>query len=186
MTSDVKQRMIDKAVVLLARKGLQRASFSEVLEAAGAPRGSLYHHFPGGKSELVLAAMNEASRRALAALETLEGQPADKVAGAFCSIWASVLTRSRLEAGCAVVAVTLASDSPVLRKRAGEIFKAWRDLLSRMLAEGGIPLGRSDGLAAGLIAACEGAVAIARAENSITPFELVVAEQLKAIKEAMV
>ena len=41
MTSDVKQRMIDKAVVLLARKGLQRASFSEVLEAAGAPRGSL-------------------------------------------------------------------------------------------------------------------------------------------------
>jgi TetR/AcrR family transcriptional regulator, lmrAB and yxaGH operons repressor len=186
MTSDVKQRMIDKAVVLLARKGLQRASFSEVLEAAGAPRGSLYHHFPGGKSELVLAAMNEASRRALAALETLEGQPADRVAGAFCSIWASVLTRSRLEAGCAVVAVTLASDSPVLRKRAGEIFKAWRDLLSRMLAEGGIPLGRSDGLAAGLIAACEGAVAIARAENSITPFELVVAEQLKAIKGAMV
>jgi TetR/AcrR family transcriptional regulator, lmrAB and yxaGH operons repressor len=74
----------------------------------------------------------------------------------------------------------------VLRKRAGEIFKAWRDLLSRMLAEGGIARGRSDGLAAGLIAACEGAVAIARAENSITPFNLVVAEQLKAIKEAMV
>jgi TetR/AcrR family transcriptional regulator, lmrAB and yxaGH operons repressor len=186
MTSDVKQRMIEKAVVLLARKGLQRASFSEVLEASGAPRGSLYHHFPGGKSELVLAAMNEASRRALAALEALQGQPADKVAEAFISIWASVLTRSRLEAGCAVVAVTLASDSPVLRERAGEIFKAWRDLLSRLLAEGGVPRGRSDGLAAGLIAACEGAVAIARAENSMKPFHLVVAEQLKAIKEAMV
>src|SRR5271156_3878382 len=85
MTSDVKQRMIEKAMLLLARKGLQRASFSEVLEASGAPRGSLYHHFPGGKSELVLAAMNEASRRAMAALETLEGQPADKVAEAFCA-----------------------------------------------------------------------------------------------------
>jgi hypothetical protein len=59
-------------------------------------------------------------------------------------------------------------------------------LLSRILAEGGVPRGRSDGLAAGVIAACEGAVAIARAENSITPFHLVVAEQLKAIKEAMV
>jgi hypothetical protein len=59
-------------------------------------------------------------------------------------------------------------------------------LLSRILAEGGVPRGRSDGLAAGLIAACEGAVAMARAENSITPFHLVVAEQLKAIKEAMV
>src|SRR5271167_3077877 len=186
MASDVKQRMIEKAVVLLARKGLQRASFSEVLEAAGAPRGSLYHHFPGGKNELVLAAMNEASRRALVALETLKGQPADKVAAAFCALWASVLARSHLEAGCAVVAVTLASDSPALRKRAGEIFKAWRELLSQMLSEGGIPPARSAGLAAGLIAACEGAVAVARAENSLTPFELVVAEQLRAIKEAMV
>lgn len=183
---DVKQRMIDKAVVLLARKGLQRASFSEVLEASGAPRGSLYHHFPGGKNELVLAAMNEASRRALAALESFKGQPADKVAGAFCAIWASVLTRSRLEAGCAVVAVTLASDSLELRKRAGEIFKGWRALLSRMLAEGGIPPGRADGLAASLIAACEGAVAVARAENSLTPFELVVSEQLRAVKAAII
>jgi TetR/AcrR family transcriptional regulator, lmrAB and yxaGH operons repressor len=43
-----------------------------------------------------------------------------------------------------------------------------------MLAEGGIPPARSNGLAAGLVAACEGAVAIARAENSITPFELAV------------
>jgi TetR/AcrR family transcriptional regulator, lmrAB and yxaGH operons repressor len=185
MTSDVKQRMIEKAVVLLARKGLQRASFSEVLEASGAPRGSLYHHFPGGKNELVLAALNEASRRALTALEALKGQPADKVAEAFTSLWASVLTHSRLEAGCAVVAVTLASDSPMLRERAGEIFKAWRDLLSRILTEGGVPRGRSDGLAAGLVAACEGAVAIARAENSMKPFHLVVAEQLRAIEDAM-
>ena len=86
MTSDVKQRMIEKAVVLLARKGLQGASFSEVLEASGAPRGSLYHHFPGGKSELVLAGMNEAVRRALIALEALKGQSADKVAEAFTAI----------------------------------------------------------------------------------------------------
>jgi TetR/AcrR family transcriptional repressor of lmrAB and yxaGH operons len=185
MTSDVKQRMIEKALVLLARKGLQRASFSEVLGASGAPRGSLYHHFPGGKDELVLAAMNEASRRALTVLEALKGQPADRVAESFTSIWATLLTRSHLEAGCAVVAVTLASESAVLRERAGEIFRAWRELLSRMLTEGGVPRGRSDGLAAGLIAACEGAVAIARAENSMKPFHLVVAEQVKAIKEAM-
>lgn len=185
MTSDVKQRMIEKAMVLLARKGLQRASFTEVLEASGAPRGSLYHHFPGGKNELVMAAMNEASRRAMIALEALNGQPADKVAAAFASIWATVLTRSHLQAGCAVIAVTLASDSRPLRERAGEIFKSWRDMVSRMLVEGGVPHERSQGLAASLIAACEGAVAIARAENSMEPFNLVVTEQLTAVKEAM-
>jgi len=81
---------------------------------------------------------NEARRRTLTALEALKGQPADKVVEAFTSIWATVLTRSRLEAGCAIVAITLASDSPVLRERAGEIFEAWRDLLRRILAEGGV------------------------------------------------
>jgi len=55
----------------------------------------------------------------------------------------------------------------------------------RMLAEGGIPAVRAEGLAASLIAACEGAVALARAENSITPFDLVVVEQLRAIKAAI-
>jgi hypothetical protein len=54
-----------------------------------------------------------------------------------------------------------------------------------MLAEGGIPPARAEGLAASLIAACEGAVAVARAENSITPFDLVVAEQLRAVKAAI-
>ncbi len=53
--SDIKQRMIEQAVILLAKKGLQGASFSEMLQASSAPRGSLYHHFPGGKDELVLA-----------------------------------------------------------------------------------------------------------------------------------
>ncbi len=48
VSDGVKQRMIREAALALARKGLQRASFAEVLEASGAPRGSLYHHFPGG------------------------------------------------------------------------------------------------------------------------------------------
>jgi len=57
MARDTRQKMIERAAILLAQKGLQGASFSEVLEASGAPRGSLYHHFPGGKDELVLAAV---------------------------------------------------------------------------------------------------------------------------------
>ena len=55
---------------------------------------------------------------------------------------AGVLTHSRLEASCAVVAVTLASDSSVRRERAGQIFKAWRNLLSRILVE--VAIGRGD------------------------------------------
>ena len=83
--------MIEQAVILLARKGPQGASFNEVLQASGAPRGSLYHHFPGGKDELVLAAMDAAGQRAAALLGPVRGQPADKAAEAFISLWRAVL-----------------------------------------------------------------------------------------------
>ena len=48
--------MIEAAMYLIASKGVQATSFADVLKASGAPRGSVYHHFPGGKDELVLAA----------------------------------------------------------------------------------------------------------------------------------
>jgi AcrR family transcriptional regulator len=177
--------MIEQAVILLARKGPQGASFNEVLQASGAPRGSLYHHFPGGKDELVLAAMDAAGQRAAALLGPVRGQPADKAAEAFISLWRAVLTRSGCEAGCAVLAVTVTSDSPELRGRAGEIFRDWRALLASILHEGGVPAERADGLAAALIAVCEGAVALSRAEGSLAPFELAAAEQLRAVRAAM-
>ena len=62
MTSDARNRMIAGAARLLARRGLQATSFSTVLAATGAPRGSIYHHFPGGKDELVVAALDATER----------------------------------------------------------------------------------------------------------------------------
>jgi len=186
VASDVRQRMIDHALVLLARKGPQGASFNDILQASGAPRGSLYHHFPGGKEELLLATMDAAGRRAEALLGPVRGQPADTAAEAFIALWRAVLTRSGFEAGCAVLAVTVTSDSPELRDHAGRIFRTWRALLASILNEGGVPPERADGLAATLIAACEGAVALSRAEGSLAPFELTAAEQLRAVRGAMV
>ena len=57
---EVRDHMVQGAMTSLARRGLQATSFSEVLAATGAPRGSLYHHFPGGKHQLVAAAVDRA------------------------------------------------------------------------------------------------------------------------------
>jgi TetR/AcrR family transcriptional repressor of lmrAB and yxaGH operons len=182
---DVKQRMIERAVILLALKGLQGTSFSEVLAASGAPRGSLYHHFPGGKDELVLAALKAAGDKAMAVLDHLEGKPADQVAQGFIGLWRLVLDKSNFGAGCAVAAVTIAAESPALLERAAEVFRDWRLRLGVLLADGGIPEERTAALAATLISACEGAVVLSRAEQTFTPFDLVATEQLAAIKAAM-
>jgi TetR/AcrR family transcriptional repressor of lmrAB and yxaGH operons len=183
-TENVRQRMIERTVVLLARNGLEGTSFSRVLEESGAPRGSLYHHFPGGKDELVLEAIALSGRQAMAVLDRLAGRPAAEVAAAFIALWRQVLTRSDFGAGCAVAAVTVAAQTPALRDRAGEIFRAWRLRLSELLAAGGVPAERAPVIAAALISACEGGVILARAERSLEPFEMVTGAQLQSIAEA--
>jgi hypothetical protein len=50
---NVRSKMVDGAVILLATQGVEGTSFKKVLDVANAPRGSVYHHFPGGKSELL-------------------------------------------------------------------------------------------------------------------------------------
>jgi TetR/AcrR family transcriptional regulator, lmrAB and yxaGH operons repressor len=185
LAGNVRGQMIARTAGLLARKGLQGASLSEVLQASGAPRGSLYHHFPGGKDELVLAAVNAAGAYALAVLDSLEGRPAVEVAERFVALWRSVLAASDFSAGCAVAAVTVAANAPALLDKTADVFRQWRTRLGALLAAGGVDPKRAGALAATLISACEGAVILARAERSFEPFDLVAAEQLAAIRAAM-
>ena len=101
--------MVAGAVRLLATKGVEGTSFAEVLEATDSPRGSVYHHFPGGKPELLHAALDLASERGLEAMEATRGQPAAVVVERFLALWRALLEYSQLTAGCAVVAVTVAA-----------------------------------------------------------------------------
>jgi TetR/AcrR family transcriptional regulator, lmrAB and yxaGH operons repressor len=179
LAGDAKSRMVVSAADLLARRGLQATSFSEVLEHSGAPRGSVYHHFPGGKDQLIVSALDLAGDRAIELLNRKAGVPAEAVAAWFLHIWREVLVRSNLDAGCAVLAVTVAADSPELRAHAAGIFRAWRGRLAELLETGGLRRPDAERLAATLIASSEGAVALARAEQSVEPFDLV-AEQLLA------
>ena len=182
MPSDARKKMIESAATLLAMRGLQGTAFTDVVERSGAPRGSIYHHFPEGKDQLVDAAMELAGERALrrsrrAAGVAAEGRRPERSS----SSGVRCLVRSGLRAGCAVLAVTVAADSPDLLERAGvdlpgvarsarRALRRWRD---RSPAA-------ADRLAMTLIAATEGAVVVSRAEQSLEPFELVAQELLDA------
>src|ERR1700761_8729957 len=94
---------------LLARVGPQSTSCSEVLKASGAPRGSIYHHFPDGKDQLIAAAIELAGTRAVSLLDALDGASAAEIVDGFVAMWRVVLERSEFEAGCSVLAVTVSS-----------------------------------------------------------------------------
>src|SRR5260370_40016797 len=60
-----RQRMVLAAAALLSERGLAGASFSEVIERSGAPRGSVYHHFPEGKGRLTASVFFRVGRLVL-------------------------------------------------------------------------------------------------------------------------
>ena len=182
MAQDVRERMIKGAVRLLARHGLQATSFSEVLELTGAPRGSIYHHFPGGKDELISAAVERAGYHTLKAFNERDLASAEEITAVFLGLWRELLVRSQFTAGCAVLAVTVATDSPDLLNETGAVFRAWRGRLAELLEEGGLTAKEAAQFAATLVAASEGAVALSRAEQSFEPFDLVTGQLLDQVR----
>src|ERR1700722_4100041 len=54
--SDAKQKMVQAARQLIRERGYGATAFSDVLARSGAPRGSVYFHFPGGKAQLGMEA----------------------------------------------------------------------------------------------------------------------------------
>ncbi len=179
MVSDAKARMIEGAARLLAEKGLQETSFSEVLALTGAPRGSIYHHFPDGKASLVAQALELQGAKSNALIESARGKPAVDVAATFVGAWRSLLVMSHFRVGCSAVAVTVAADSDDLLQHAGDVFRGWAAILAELLALGGIEPAAAHGTATLLIAGSEGGVILSRAHESIDPFDAV-AEQLLA------
>ncbi len=51
-TVDTRERLLAAAQRLFRKRGYHATGLNDILEAAQAPKGSLYHHFPGGKEAI--------------------------------------------------------------------------------------------------------------------------------------
>lgn len=185
MAGETRARMIEGAVRLLAMKGLQGTSFADVLELTGAPRGSLYHHFPEGKDQLVGAAVNLAGAHALDLVDHWAGRSPEDVTRSFLGIWREVLVRSNFRAGCAVLAVTVGAESPALLNHTATVFRSWRARLGELFEAGGLSSRDAARFAATLVASSEGAVVLSRAEQDIEPFDLVSEQLLEQVRRML-
>jgi len=181
MAKDTRQQMIEGTVQLLATGGLHQTSFATVLEKTGAPRGSIYHHFPDGKDQLVSEAVALQGARSIAMIQVWRGEPALVIAERFLNAWRGLLTATNFSAGCAVLAVTTSTDSAEVLDDTATVFRTWREELASLMIEGGLPDRHAPGIAAMLIAAAEGAVVMCRAERRIDIFDDVTAEVLARV-----
>lgn len=171
--------MLDSAVVLLRERGASGVSIDAVLAHSGAPRGSVYHHFPGGRNELILTAVRRAGDYTAGLIEraTSDGDPA-AVLEKFARFWRDALTRDEFRAGCPVVALAVdhRDDLPEAAAVVGDIFAAWHDKLAELLRATGVPAARAGRLATLALAAIEGAIILCRAHRDTKPLDDVMAE----------
>jgi TetR/AcrR family transcriptional repressor of lmrAB and yxaGH operons len=180
--------MIESALVLMGEHGVEATSFSQVIEHSGAPRGSIYHHFPGGKAQLIEEATRHAGKVIAKLLTNAVEHHEDPLAAvdAIANFWRTVLYDSDFAAGCPVLAATLEGDrSPAAGDAARDAFEQWQRLYTDILQRAGVPEERARSLASIAISAVEGAVILSRAQRSNAPLEGVADELRTLLRDAI-
>jgi AcrR family transcriptional regulator len=176
--------MIRGAARMVGTRGAAGTSLRELAREAGVPFGSTYHHFPGGKHELVTEAVLAQGAHVGVLIDRARTDGPAAALAAMTDEWRRVLQRSDFRTGCAVLAVAT-EDEAELRGTANRVFASWRERLVEVLTEYGVSAARAPGLARTVVAAVEGAVALCRAERTVAPLEEVAVELRLLIDSAI-
>jgi len=178
--AETKARMIEAATSLFERQGYAATGIQQILQESGAPRGSFYFHFPGGKEDLAVAAVERHGDRFG---ELLRGAFAQASSTKEAAVWAidalgTHFEGSACESGCPVMAVTFetATRSQTLRAASRAAFESWIGLASARLEQDGLAPEVARSKARALLAAIEGALVLCRAYGDRGPLDDIIAQ----------
>jgi TetR/AcrR family transcriptional regulator, lmrAB and yxaGH operons repressor len=164
-----RDRMVRTAIGLFRQQGYDGTGLQEIVERSGAPRGSVYFHFPGGKRQLAQAAVTEAGlgigRGIALALDSHEDVGA--AIGAVVEVTAAELERSEFRGGCPIAAVThdTAAESDELRGACDGAFGYWQEVFEQRLRRAGRRPAAAREEALVIVAAIEGGITLSRARR---------------------
>jgi TetR/AcrR family transcriptional repressor of lmrAB and yxaGH operons len=166
-----KTKLVVATLDLLRRGGLSGAGINQVVEASQAPKGSVYHYFPGGKRQLVIEALREAERTVGENFSNVfhgTASVAEKVRALFTKT-AAALEANEFAKGCPIAAVTLDLDreSEALRDVCREVLDRWVGLIARDVDD--VPQDERRSVAQLILATLEGGLILARARGGQAP-----------------
>jgi AcrR family transcriptional regulator len=182
-----RERMIVSTAVLVRERGARATSLDAILAHSGAPRGSVYHHFPGGREQLLREATDYAGEYVARKLERQDGDDPLSALEALFDEYRRNLSSTDFRAGCPVVAVAIEScqEGPDLRDCTLAAFDRWRRGIASSIQRSGVAPARADELAMHAIAAFEGAIILSRAYKDLEPLERVRRELRRQVDEEL-
>lgn len=188
-TPDTRARLVGAMIGALRTKGFHGVGLNELLTEADAPKGVLYHHFPGGKTELAVAAIDTVVVHLTRGLEGLFARHGDPVQA--LTLWMkdaqTTLLGSGYQQGCPLATIALEStpEDTAIREAVARGFAAIRETLQQALVQHGVPTVRAGSLAALIVAAYEGGLIQARVAGSKKPLQDTAAMLLEVIRDAL-
>jgi TetR/AcrR family transcriptional repressor of lmrAB and yxaGH operons len=176
--------MLISAAEVMRERGAAGVTIDEVLVRSGAPRGSVYYHFPDGRNQILTEALRYSGDSITAMIDDAAGWGARALLREFIEFWFRLLSDGNFTAGCPVVAAAIGSDDdPKLSDEAGVILGRWCTALTGAFANDGFDESDAASLAVMSIAALEGAIVLSRSTRSTEPLRQV-GEQLEFLVKA--
>lgn len=171
--NDTRRDMVRSGARLLAAKGYEATSLLDVVNAAGASRGSIYFHFPEGKEQLAREALSYSGDRILqrAAMGIKDSPDTAEAIRRTAAVLATGLEESNFEMGCpvATVALATANTDETLRELSANFFSNWQSLYVGSLLRDGFDPARAQRLATLIVSVIEGGLLLARTSASAEP-----------------
>ena len=184
-----RDRLIAATNELFRRRGYNGTGLKDVTTAAEATTGSLYHFFPGGKSELARAVVAETGRAYeelfIAIADAADG-PAEGV-GDFFDGAAAVLAETDYIDVCPIgtVAREVANTDDALRAISDQVFAGWILALAQRLTVAGVPEAAARALATTVVAALEGGFILTRTGRDAEVLRTIGAQMRRLVDDAV-
>ena len=177
--------MLAAATELFRARGYEGVGVAELLEASGAPRGSLYFHFPNGKEQIGVEVISRVGESTLAQFKALGARDIDLdtyIDTVFRTTAKTVKDRS-FNASCPIAVIAAEASthhSPALSSAVARVFKGWEQEIARFAETKGMSAKNAADFASALVTSMEGAFVLSKAQRSTGP-HLMAARSTKAL-----
>lgn len=180
--------MLVAAGELFRARGYEGIGIAQLLEKSGAPRGSLYFHFPGGKEQIGAEVVQGFGVRTAGRFRDLHesGVDLDKFIEIVFKTTAKESKECDYQGSCPVAAIAagFGAEDKMLSAAIRETFAAWEAVIAEAAAARGMSAKNAEIFASAFLTAMEGAFVVSKAQGN-TAAHVNASRAIKALAAAL-
>jgi TetR/AcrR family transcriptional regulator, lmrAB and yxaGH operons repressor len=171
--TDTRSRILQAAQRVFRKRGYHATGLSDILELAQAPKGSMYHHFPGGKEAIGVCVIEDIASALLGILQQSRARSTEALITQAGEQLCAVMLKTHYEI-CALFSAFAAerTASPLLGQAVARAYEAMVDALQLRLQADGFSPRQSKDTALMVVALLEGGSMLSQAQQNISAFRL--------------